>query len=181
MAHDNDNKEGQPEELPPFYLHETETFNTLYIGKAPDHLEPSKNDARKVISNLVSLLTDPRNSAMRHDVLVAVKNAGTPDALLAALKLDEYKEHRTNLTAACWECGLDFSDYLDDFVTLAIEGNYETTLEAMTVIQEMQGTFERPDIDAAVQKLEKALPSAVENSALLTELLAIVNKLPLTA
>ncbi|NBC84231.1 MAG: hypothetical protein GVY19_12760 [Bacteroidetes bacterium] len=40
------------------------------------------------------------------------------------------------VVAACWQNRLDFSDYLDVFVEVLMNENYETAIEAFTVIEE---------------------------------------------
>jgi len=40
------------------------------------------------------------------------------------------------LVSACWQCGLDFSPFIDQFIDLVIEEDYYTSLEAFSVIEE---------------------------------------------
>ncbi|MBN1414592.1 MAG: hypothetical protein JW973_05795 [Bacteroidales bacterium] len=42
----------------------------------------------------------------------------------------------TSLVAACWQSGLDFSEYIPVFIKIFMENDYQTSVEAFSVIEE---------------------------------------------
>ena len=55
--------------------------------------------------------------------------------LLQAIQDHELQPIRRDLIASCWQNALDYHEYLDVFIDIAAEGNYETAIEALTVIE----------------------------------------------
>jgi len=174
---DQNTPEEENGKAPQFFVHESENFNSLYFGDLPETIAPKKEkDGKKIIANLITLLTDPRNSHLRNDVLNALKSAEAAGLLAEILSMGEYRMHRRTLTAACWESGLDFSDHLDVFVNIAIEENPGTCVEAMTVIEQMAGPLEKMEVEEALVKLNAALPGAGEKRTLLEEIRSLLEK-----
>ena len=58
------------------------------------------------------------------------------------------------LCSACWEANLDFSAHLNHFVKLSVEKDYLVTLEIVTVIEDMQGPFNKEELAASVKFFE---------------------------
>ncbi|TND08992.1 MAG: hypothetical protein FD123_1846 [Bacteroidetes bacterium] len=140
------------EDAPDYLSHIGENFSSIYFGAMPKELQ-QKKDSKKIVSHIIALLTDGRNRNMKDDVLLILKNSDSADILVDILKSKEYREHRRTIAAACWESGIDFSKHLDAFIRIALEDSYETCLEAMTVIEQMQGPFEAEQIHAAIGQL----------------------------
>ncbi|MCK7536379.1 MAG: hypothetical protein MZV63_38065 [Marinilabiliales bacterium] len=40
------------------------------------------------------------------------------------------------LVSSCWQSGLDYSDYSADFAKVFLKGDYATSIECITVIEE---------------------------------------------
>jgi hypothetical protein len=53
-----------------------------------------------------------------------------------SLEKIDFGEYLPAFLAACWQSGLDFSDHLHLFAKLFIDGDYITSLEAFTVLEE---------------------------------------------
>ena len=151
-----DNQHGQEptnEEAPNYISYLSDNFSSIYFGPPPENVEDALVDApgpaktQKLIANLVTLLTDQRQQMHRNDVLLILKNNQAQQALVYALKEEKYRHAKPALVTACWETGLDFSDYLPVFVDLAISEPVAVCLECMTVIEEMTGEFLPAEID----------------------------------
>ena len=41
------------------------------------------------------------------------------------------------VVSSCWQSGLDYSDFLEDFAFLFVQTDFETAMECLTVIEEM--------------------------------------------
>ncbi len=81
------------------------------------------------------------------------------------------------LVASCWQSGLDYSDYLTDLARVFLKGDYATTIECMTVIEESVHTSSRERKDEIIKIIEDSPLSRVnEKSALTLELISILER-----
>ncbi|MFL5762809.1 MAG: hypothetical protein ACJ77K_02635 [Bacteroidia bacterium] len=107
------------------------------------------------ISALISLLTDPANKDVKEETLVTLKKEkGGDEVLLLAIASNKAKAVRSTLVAACWESEINFSKYLPFFLLLALDDDYLISLEAITVIEQMEGPFNDADVNAAIKKIK---------------------------
>jgi hypothetical protein len=169
----NDNKK-EEENIPDPIFHTTENFNSAYFGKVPDEIVsavPQKYD-RKLIATLVSQLTKPESPEIKEEVLKVLREGESQELLVEIIGMKEYAKHRKIIIAACWECGLDFSSYLDSFVALLGEKSTDefTCLEISTVIEEMIGPIDAKIIEKNLELID----SYSINEPLKKDLLAII-------
>jgi hypothetical protein len=76
---------------------------------------------------------------IRMEILRLLGDIKTQEAVpIIAASLDEldYGEYLPAFVAACWQSGLDFSNHLIIFARLFIYGDYITSLEAFTLLEE---------------------------------------------
>ncbi len=148
------------ENLPEPVFHESENFISAYFGKLPDDVAkhiPKESD-KKLLDSLVVQLTDPRMRETKDEALRLLKENNAQELLIEVTGMEQDADRRRILVAACWETGLDFSKHLLFFVELAVKGNYDTSLEAMTVITEnMTGPFAAEELEKAKQLLAPVL------------------------
>lgn len=161
------NQENHEDEtnIPEPFFHFTDNFSSAYFGEIPENLMATqpKND-KQLMSNIISLITDPRNRELREDVLKLLRENDARELLLAMLVLKDYRKHRNELLVACWESGLDFSASLLFFCEMLTEQDQEigTSLEILTVLEEMPGPFSAESVEKSV----KILANLPQNSAL---------------
>lgn len=181
MEQNPNSHEPSNEEAPNYVSYLSENFSSLYFGKVPEPIEQELNGTiapsktQKLIASLVALLTDNRHQVYRNEVLQILKNNNAQEALVHALQQERYANARHALVTACWESGLDFSDYLPVFVALAIDETYLVCLECMTVIEEMTGGFAPAEIDEQLEKLNSYLPNAADKSVLISEIITQIS------
>lgn len=149
----------QEEKDPKPVFHLGENFSSAFFGKLPDQVSGAKNpsDDQKLISNFISLLTDPTKRLERLEALAILRNSNAQQFLVDLLGLKQYENHRKELLAACWESGLDFSNHLIFFVNLVVNCEYLEALEAITVIDEMHNLKDSPDKKKAIELLSSGL------------------------
>jgi hypothetical protein len=81
------------------------------------------------------------------------------------------------LVASCWQSGLDYSDYLADFVRTFLKADYATSIECMTVIEESVQNSTRAGKDEIINIiLESPQAFMNEKNVLVHELMAILEK-----
>lgn len=151
------------------YLNE-EQYRTIFV-KA-DENEDALNDSS---SALISLLTDPTNKEFKEDGLILLKKEKAGHLLINAIK--QAKEHQHVLVAACWESEINFSEHLTFFVELVMDNNYLVAIEAMTVIENMEGPFDQNQIKESILKLKEFKKSlSNEKLVLVNDLLDFLNQ-----
>lgn len=129
-------------------------YHTAIIG-ADDYENTSTELDNDKIATLISLLTDPKNKEVKEETLITLKKEKGSDLLIAAIKSKKAKENKHILIAACWESEINFSNYLLFFTDLAIDADYLVSLEAITVIENMEGPFKKDELAASIQKIKE--------------------------
>lgn len=146
-------------------------YNTAIIGN--DGAEPVASLNEGKISTLISLLTDPSNKEIREEALLTLKKEKGGDLLLAAIASPKSEGKKHILVAACWESEINFSKYLPFFILLATQDDYLVSLEAITVIENMEGPFEESHLSEGIKKIrEKQKSTNSELLVLLNDLVA---------
>lgn len=151
-----------------------ENYATKIIGEEQD--AENENTSQDKISNLISLLTEPENKDFREEALLTLKKEKAGQLLIDAIQSKKGKKHRAQLVAACWESEIDFSSSLDFFASLACDSDYLVSLEAITVIETMEGPFENERLQNAIQKIrahQKTLTD--ERQVLFNDLVDMLN------
>ncbi len=81
------------------------------------------------------------------------------------------------LISSCWQSGLNYSEYLMDFVEVFIKGDYVTAIECLTVIEEYAHELTTEKLKGIIKYIEENQhPFQDEKKALKLEMLAILNR-----
>ena len=105
--------------------------NIHYI---PELLKLMNNSGKEVIEKeLVRFLAD-------------IKNPSVKKFLIKGLEDPELSSARGNIVSVCWQSGVDYSQELDLFISLFLNGDYMTALECFTIIEESVINMKREDI-----------------------------------
>ena len=128
-------------------------YNTAIIGAGGDDPVASLNEGK--IGTLISLLTDPSNKDVKEETLLTLKKEKGGDLLLACIASPKSDGVKHLLIAACWESEINFSKYLPFFILLALNDDYLISLEAMTVIENMEGPFDKKHLEESLKKVKE--------------------------
>lgn len=105
-------------------------------------------------------------------LLSTVKSKETVPFFVEALENEKFKSIQKTLLTACWQNGLDFSNYLPVFVEIVISETWETAFEAFTVIENMEYLPDPQMVDQVTDRIHHALKTATEqNQYFLQEIL----------
>lgn len=144
-------------------------YATKIVGNGEEQ-EPMVSDNDK-LQQLIELLTDPANKEFREETLLTLKKEKAGALLLAAILSKKGAKHKAQLVAACWESEINFSDKLDFFVDLACDADYLVSLEAMTVIENMEGPLNADAVKKSIKKVrEQQKKTENERQVLLNDL-----------
>jgi hypothetical protein len=149
---------------------DSKNYITKIIG-LEDELEIQIKSEDK-ISKFISLLTDPANKNLKEATLLNLKKEKGGDILLLAIASPKSDKNRHLLIAACWESEINFSQYLPFFILLALDTDYLVSLEAITVISNMEGPFNNENVKEGIEKI-KAIQKNItsEKAVLLNDLI----------
>lgn len=92
-------------------------------------------------------------------VLYDIKHKDATNTIFNFLFDEKYLTHQTKLVAVLWESGMSCDDRLEDLTRIAIQGNSDTTLEALTVIENIDAVYSFEDIS----ELKMNIIEAMEN------------------
>jgi hypothetical protein len=107
-----------------------------------------------VVTGLTTLLADVKEVELKGLLVEKLVEAGE-------------EEGRANLLRVCWESAMDFSEYLEVFAGLLLDGDFITSLEASTVIENLNGDIPAGTRERVIRQLEEA--ARVGDKAFLVE------------
>lgn len=111
-------------------------------------------------------------------LLAEIKQKEIIPMFVEAIQNKQYTEELQSIVSACWENGLDYSEYLPVFVDLVIEKEFLVAFEAYTVIMNMTGKISNAIKEAESKKIREALRSVNTNKTdLLQDLLEFLPEL----
>ena len=117
---------------------------------------------------LIELLGS-HNSEHKDAGLELLKNEKSINFLLEAIEETEHKNEKAILIAACWESGLDFKGHEDFFADLALDNDLFISLEAITVLDNIEGT-QKAMMEEILKKLTAKNIAKHPNEAMLNDL-----------
>ncbi len=78
--------------------------------------------------------------------------------VIESLKSVSNQASRTMLVSSCWQSGLDYSDYAVALADAFVTGDYLTSLECFTVLENCAGMISDRDRAGIILKLEREIP-----------------------
>lgn len=138
-------------------LKELESDNAKTVIAAIEKLREIGDET--VISPIIKVLVnhpleEVKNAASHF--LFDLKDAKALPILISEIQNPDNKEYQRILVSACWESSINCSAYLPFFIDLAIISDYMICLECLTVIENMQGTFDPIELNKAIEKVKNA-------------------------
>lgn len=135
----------------------------------------------KIVSKSISQLREegkPDDIVLIFDLLLNQKDEDIKDILLkflgdikdkkaglifvTAIKNEKYLPIRKMLIELCWQSSIDFSSFVDVFVDILIQSDFEIAFEAFTVIENFTGKIDEDLKILQQDKLKDAIPTAAE-------------------
>jgi len=102
-----------------------------------------------VIPFIVDALAQTSSPKVEKEIttlLLELKTVKVIEPLLKAIEEPNYKEYHPLLVSVFWNAGLNPIDHVQRFVEFAIEGDFMTCLECLTVIENLEGEFEEEQL-----------------------------------
>lgn len=153
--------------------------NNTAILQAIDSLR-NEQPFEGVVGLLVSLYNKSDDKLIRKTIELFMNDLKHPSSraeVVNEIKKPWKESTKSMLVSSCWQSGLDYSGYLDDFVNIFLEGDYVTAIECLTVISESVHNINRSAKEKIIRIInENSLPMGDEKSVLTLELISILEK-----
>lgn len=108
------------------------------------------------------------------ELLCSIKDSSVTADIMDVIENEKFKPIRKIMLSIVWNTKVDFSGYIDDFVAIAVQGDFMETLDCLTIIENLEGPFMEEDILEAQlhlkSYLEDTAPKDDQKSHLLSEI-----------
>ncbi|MBL7931133.1 MAG: hypothetical protein JNL60_04505 [Bacteroidia bacterium] len=132
--------------LSPDKLFNEKEFSTLIIDR--EGFTRKENST----ADLIQALLEKENSREEDETIFSkLKEANSQRVIVEAISSAGRMEDKIKLTAACWECGLDFTPYFLDFVALVMQPDFQLALEALSVVESIEGSLDEATLTRALK------------------------------
>ncbi len=116
-------------------------------SKAIKSLEAHGNAT--VIKDLAECLLNTSSEVNKSEImelLSSLKDSTIAVEMIEVITDEHFLEVRQPLLSTVWNMKVDFSNYIDDFVQIAVEGDFLEALDCLTIIENLDGPFLEEDI-----------------------------------
>jgi hypothetical protein len=100
---------------------------------------------KPLAEKLVSGVTE-KNEKEILELFCSLKDSTVTAEIMDVIEDDRYRSIRQQMLSIVWNTKVDFSDYIDEFVQIAVEGSLMETLDCLTIIENMEGPFMEENI-----------------------------------
>ena len=80
------------------------------------------------------------------EFLACLKDSKARSVMIDLMQQSDLKEYQQLLLSTIWNSPLDYTQYLEIFVDLAVKGDFMTTLECLTIIENLEGPFSEKSV-----------------------------------
>lgn len=135
----------------------------------------------EILKHMLILYKETTDKEIREEIIKILDNLKNQDCvsiLAESINGNNNKEDLFYLVSACWKNGLNYHEYLEYFVKIFLESEFNLAFEAFTVIDNMDEVNEEI-AHKCIIKLQKEISNLQEDKqALGKELIQILNNLP---
>ncbi len=131
-----------------------------------------------ILPLVVSLLNKKEHDEIREEaisLLGQLKDKESVPFIIGQIKSAATDSFKSELIMTCWQSGLDYSEHIDVFTQSFIDGDFQTSIEAFSVIDEWIDQASRDKIKQCKKLLTENLPVvSTEKKAFYLELIKLV-------
>lgn len=117
------------------------------VSRAIKSLEKYGNAS--VIKPLAQVLLDgvsEKHEGEIIELLSSIKDTSVVVEIMDVLEDPQMRPIRQKVLSIIWNMKIDFSNYIDDFVGIAVSGDFMEALDCLTIIENLEGPFLEEDI-----------------------------------
>jgi hypothetical protein len=102
-----------------------------------------------ILKPLVELLKTDLSHDTEAEILEFLgdlKSTKVSEEIISILRDDNFLDQRQKLLSTIWNCKVDYSEYIAEFVEIACDGNFMEALECLTILENLDGPFQEQHI-----------------------------------
>lgn len=124
--------------------------------------------SQKIRAELMELLNDLRDSSVAETMIELINDENNKSVL-------------QELLSAIWGSKVDYSQYLPEFIAIAVDGDFMIALECLTIIENLEGPFEERLVLESQLHLrdyvEDSTPKEEKKAKIMSEIALIIKDL----
>ncbi|MDP4683431.1 MAG: hypothetical protein NWS40_01950 [Crocinitomicaceae bacterium] len=124
--------------------------------------------SQKIRAELMELLNDLRDSSVAETMIELINDENNNSVL-------------QELLSAIWASKVDYSQYLPEFIAIAVDGDFMIALECLTIIENLEGPFEERLVLESQLHLrdyvEDSTPKEEKKAKIMSEIALIIKDL----
>jgi hypothetical protein len=128
-------------------LADISTGNSAKIINALDALQVYGDET--IIEPLILTLTgnvDQTGTAEIVEFLSSLKSTKAVAKIMETIHNPAFAKQRQLILSTIWNSPLNYSDYVADFIAIAVKGDFMEALECLTILENLEGPFEESAI-----------------------------------
>jgi len=128
-----------------------------------------------IIQPLIEMIYSNRSETLKEAIVEFISDIRNPvvvEIITRSIQKNIGNQNTAGLVTACWQSNLDFSRELPLFIDILCSSDYQTSLEAFTVIENSISNLNKKEIDLYIATIESKLKDTpIEKQSLLTEMI----------
>jgi len=128
-----------------------------------------------IVQPLIEMIYSNRSETLKETIVEFLSDIRNPiviDIITKSIQKNIGNQNTAGLVTACWQSNLDFSRELPLFIDILCSSDYQTSLEAFTVIENSISNLNSNEIDLYITTIESRLKDTpIEKQSLLTEMI----------
>lgn len=137
----------------------------------------STDGNKEILPLVIKLLHQSQSTLIRDEIikiLEHLKDQNSVPILVHAIEDEKFTDKLSILVPACWKNGLNFEEYIETFVDVFIQSEFQLAFDAFTVIDNFNKINDKK-ADLSLIKLENAIEDTKnEKKPLFNELINII-------
>jgi len=105
-----------------------------------------------------------------------MKEGSVRNEVIESLSVVSRRSSKAMLASSCWQSGLDYSEFAVNIAEAFMAGDYETSLECFTVLDNCATSVSEDDSNEIVFRLEKEMANFDDQKKRLTQELILILK-----
>ncbi len=123
---------------------------------------------REMVAPVLELLAHTSSELVKDVVLGQLSELKIGDMeglFIEKIQLEEFQPYHQQLVSCMWSSGMNPTEDLHVFSKLAVDGDYMTALEVLTLLENMEGPFDNESLMDAFQDVSEFVEEAEEGDA----------------
>ncbi len=117
------------------------------VTAALDALQVSGKDSIvEPLIRAIKLQSDEKSVAEIIEFLSSLKSTSASKEVMTCLRNPAFGDLKIQILSTIWNSPLDYSEYMAEFVGLAIKDDFLVALECLTILENLNGPFEEADV-----------------------------------